>query len=72
MKEILLLTLRLYQTVISPWLGSNCRFYPTCSEWGREAIEEYGAFKGGALTLKRLLSCHPFHPGGYAPLRKNG
>ncbi len=72
MKEVFLLLIRAYQKAISPWLGSNCRFYPTCSEWGLEAIEEYGALQGGMLILKRLFSCHPFHPGGYAPLRKNG
>jgi len=71
-KEVFLLLIHFYQKAISPWLGSNCRFYPTCSEWGREAIEEYGALQGGMLTLKRLFSCHPLHPGGYAPLRKNG
>lgn len=56
--------------MISPWLGPHCRFYPTCSEWAREAIETYGTFKGAALALKRLLSCHPFHPGGYQPLER--
>ena len=59
-----------YQKAISPWLGGHCRFYPSCSEWAREAVETYGVLKGSFLTLKRLLSCHPFHPGGYDPLIK--
>lgn len=56
--------IRAYQYLISPLLGANCRFYPTCSAYGREALEKHGAVKGGYLTLCRLLKCHPFHPGG--------
>lgn len=72
MKQVLSGFIWVYQNALSPWLGENCRFYPTCSEWSREAVEEYGVLKGTALALKRLFSCHPFHPGGYAPLKKNG
>ena len=70
MKKILTSLIRIYQKMVSPWLGPHCRFYPTCSEWARQAVETYGIFKGSALALKRLLSCHPFHPGGYQPLEK--
>jgi len=72
LKKILLGLLWLYQKTISPWLGSNCRFYPHCSEFGRQAINEYGVTKGSYLTLGRVLSCHPFRPGGYAPLKTHG
>ena len=58
-----------YQRAVSPWLGANCRFDPTCSEWARQAIEAHGILKGSAHALRRLLSCHPFHPGGYDPVR---
>lgn len=57
-----------YQRIISPLLGKNCRFMPTCSEYFIEAIEKYGVFKGTYLGSKRILRCHPFNPGGYDPL----
>ncbi|MCY9391097.1 membrane protein insertion efficiency factor YidD [Bacillus haynesii] len=53
---------------ISPALPPTCRFYPTSSNYGREAIEKHGACKGGWLTIKRILKCHPFHPGGIDPV----
>lgn len=53
-----------YQIAISPWLGSNCRFQPTCSQYALEAIELYGLLKGGYLSCRRIIKCHPFHPGG--------
>lgn len=56
--------IRFYQTVISPIKPPTCRFYPTCSHYGMEAINRFGPFKGGWLTIKRILKCHPFHPGG--------
>jgi len=62
----------LYQKSVSPWLGPHCRFYPTCSEWARQAVETYGAFGGTWRALGRLLRCHPFHPGGYDPLEERG
>lgn len=68
MKELVLLLIRFYQRFISPGLPPACRFYPTCSEYGYEAIARYGIIKGGVLTLRRLLRCHPFHPGGYDPV----
>jgi len=60
--------IKLYQKFISPLLGSNCRFLPTCSQYSLEAIDKYGAIKGGFLSVKRISKCHPFHPGGYDPL----
>ncbi|RRJ85485.1 membrane protein insertion efficiency factor YidD [Aestuariirhabdus litorea] len=60
MKFLLTKLLRLYQVAISPLLGPRCRFYPSCSEYGVEAIELHGPLKGGWLTLKRLARCHPF------------
>ncbi|MCD6575486.1 membrane protein insertion efficiency factor YidD [Candidatus Aerophobetes bacterium] len=59
----------LYQNLISPWLPSVCRFYPTCSEYTLQAIDKYGAGKGLLLGLKRISKCHPFYPGGYDPLK---
>lgn len=70
MKQILTGLIWIYQRVVSPWLGPHCRFYPTCSEWARQAIEMYGVLGGSGLALKRFLLCHPFHPGGYDPLMK--
>jgi hypothetical protein len=58
-----------YQIYISPWLPSSCRFYPTCSQYTLEAIEKYGVGRGIFLGTKRIIRCHPFHPGGYDPLR---
>lgn len=64
MKTLLLIILRLYKRYISPMLGQNCRFSPTCSEYAIIAIDRYGAWKGTGLALKRIGRCHPFHPGG--------
>jgi putative membrane protein insertion efficiency factor len=58
----------LYQRFISPFLLPSCRFYPSCSVYARLALKEYGIFKGGILSLMRVLKCHPLHPGGYDPL----
>lgn len=63
MKRVLLFLIRVYQTHISPGLPSRCRYLPTCSEYARQAIEKYGAAKGGFLAVKRFLRCHPFHKG---------
>ncbi|MEK7683466.1 MAG: membrane protein insertion efficiency factor YidD [Nitrospirota bacterium] len=69
MKNILLGAIKLYKYAISPLLPDSCRFVPTCSEYSAEAIERYGAVKGSYLSLKRILRCHPFHNGGYDPVR---
>lgn len=65
MKRVLLLLIRFYQLAISPYFPPRCRFTPTCSQYALEAVEKYGAVKGGFLALKRLLRCHPFHKGSY-------
>ena len=64
MKKIVLFLIRCYQVLLSPLLGRHCRFYPSCSNYTYEAIKKYGLFKGIFLGGKRLLKCHPFHPGG--------
>jgi putative membrane protein insertion efficiency factor len=68
MKTLSLLMLRGYQYAIRPLLGANCRFYPSCSDYAREAIERYGVLKGAWLTLRRVGRCHPYHPGGIDPV----
>lgn len=68
MKQIVLLLIRGYRKLISPLIGHHCRFYPTCSTYTYEAIEKYGLVKGMFLGTKRLLRCHPFHPGGVDPV----
>ena len=60
--------IKLYQWFISPMLGSKCRYTPTCSQYGLEAFKKYGLFKGGYLTIKRILSCHPWGGHGYDPV----
>ena len=67
-KKIMLLPIRFYKREISPMLPPSCRFTPTCSEYAMQAIEKYGAVKGGWLALKRSLRCNPFHKGGYDPV----
>ncbi|NYE07608.1 hypothetical protein F4694_004425 [Bacillus niacini] len=67
-KRIFISVIRFYQVVISPIKPPSCRFYPTCSHYGLEAVQRFGALKGGWLTLKRILKCHPFHPGGIDPV----
>ena len=68
MKRVLLAIFRFYQRAISPLFPPRCRYIPTCSEYAVEAVEKYGALKGGWLALKRFLRCHPFHEGGYDPV----
>jgi len=67
-RKIVALLIRGYQQVISPLLPPTCRFMPTCSEYALEAVSTYGIVKGGWLATKRVLKCHPLHPGGYDPL----
>ena len=66
--EVLLALIGFYRSFISPILGPRCRFTPTCSAYGMEAIQKHGPWKGGWLTLKRLLRCHPFTPCGCDPV----
>jgi len=68
MKYLLMVLIRLYQMTLSKALPSSCRFYPSCSNYGYEAVVKHGAVKGGWLTIKRLSRCQPFHPGGYDPV----
>lgn len=68
MKYLLMGVIRLYQMTFSKVLPPSCRFTPSCSAYGYEAISKYGAFKGGWLALKRLARCQPFNPGGYDPV----
>lgn len=60
--------IRGYQYFLSPWLGANCRFFPTCSEYAREALLKHGALRGSWLALARLSRCHPWHAGGHDPV----
>jgi uncharacterized protein len=68
MKHVALILIRFYQKFISPGLPSACRFYPSCSQYGYQAIDKYGLIKGGWMAVKRISRCHPFHPGGYDPV----
>lgn len=68
LKKLLILPIRAYQYLISPLLGSNCRFYPSCSYYMIEAIETHGVLKGGYLGLRRILRCHPYSDGGMDPV----
>jgi putative membrane protein insertion efficiency factor len=70
MKTVLIALLRAYQWAISPLLGQNCRFYPTCSNYALEAVREHGSLKGVMLAALRLAKCHPFHAGGFDPVPK--
>ena len=68
MKTVLIALLRFYRYAISPMLGRNCRFHPTCSEYAIEAVQRHGALRGGWLAAKRVGRSHPFNPGGYDPV----
>jgi len=68
MKRILIFLILIYQKFISPLLGSNCRFLPTCSSYTIEAIKKHGSIKGTYLGIKRISKCQPFHKGGYDPV----
>ncbi|MCP4431568.1 MAG: membrane protein insertion efficiency factor YidD [Gammaproteobacteria bacterium] len=68
MQKVLIVIIKIYQYLLSPWLGNQCRFTPSCSHYAIEAIECHGAIKGSLLSLKRLMSCHPWHVGGHDPV----
>tara|TARA_Y100000816_G_scaffold173960_1_gene125126 strand:+ start:2771 stop:3010 length:240 start_codon:yes stop_codon:yes gene_type:complete len=67
---ILIKIIRWYKFLISPLLGQSCRYFPTCSEYSIEALKTYGFLKGIFLSLKRILSCHPWSDGGFDPIKK--
>ena len=68
MKRVMIKGIRLYQKYLSPLKHTKCPYYPTCSQYGLEAIEKYGAFKGGLMAIWRILRCNPFSKGGYDPV----
>jgi putative membrane protein insertion efficiency factor len=68
MSAVIRCLLRAYQLLISPLLGPRCRFYPSCSQYAIEAVQTHGSLRGTYLGFRRLLRCHPWHPGGYDPV----
>lgn len=68
MKLLFIWLIKLYRIFISPLFPPSCRFQPTCSTYAIQAIERFGIWRGGSLTIRRILRCHPFHPGGYDPV----
>ena len=67
-KKLFLIFIKFYQVAISSYIGSHCRFMPTCSEYAYIAINRFGILKGSYLAIRRILKCHPFHKGGYDPV----
>ena len=72
MRRLILAGIDFYRAAARPLLPPCCRFYPSCSDFAREAVERHGALRGTALSLLRLLRCHPFDPGGFDPVPRNG
>lgn len=68
LEKFLLTLIRAYRYVLSPWVGSSCRFWPTCSAYSMEAIERHGALRGGWMTVARIARCHPYGAGGVDPV----
>lgn len=68
MQKILILLIGVYRYAISPFLGNNCRFHPSCSCYAHEAIERFGALRGAWMAMRRLGRCHPWHEGGFDPV----
>ncbi len=69
MKRLFLFFISLYQKLFRPFLRPSCRFYPSCSDYARESIQTHGSLRGSYFSIRRLLKCHPFHPGGYDPVK---
>jgi putative membrane protein insertion efficiency factor len=68
MKKVFIALVKFYRAAISPGRPPCCRYYPTCSQYALEALEKYGALKGGWMAFRRILRCNPFHKGGYDPV----
>ncbi len=68
MKTLLVLLVRGYQIVLSPWIGQSCRFTPTCSNYAIDALKEHGALRGSWMAIRRIGRCHPWHEGGHDPV----
>lgn len=68
MRRAVIALIRGYQYLLSPWWGRQCRFEPTCSAYAVEAVERHGTLRGSWLAMRRILRCHPWHPGGFDPV----
>ncbi|MBT3010934.1 MAG: membrane protein insertion efficiency factor YidD [Candidatus Thiodiazotropha sp. (ex Lucina aurantia)] len=68
MRRIVISLIKLYQTILSPFVGQHCRFYPSCSTYALEALEKHGTLQGLWLSIKRVSRCHPWHEGGVDPV----
>jgi putative membrane protein insertion efficiency factor len=68
MQHLLIGLIRIYQVALSPFVGNQCRFTLTCSQYAREAVERHGAMRGAWMAIKRVSRCHPWHPGGHDPV----
>ncbi|MBI1195538.1 MAG: membrane protein insertion efficiency factor YidD [Gammaproteobacteria bacterium] len=68
MRAVVIALIKVYRYVLSPLLGDRCRFYPSCSRYAEEAVSRFGLLRGGWLAVRRLLRCHPWHPGGVDPV----
>lgn len=68
MKKIIIFSVKIYQKYISPMKSTKCPYYPSCSQYGLEAVQKYGALKGGLMAVWRIIRCNPFSKGGYDPV----